>query len=476
MRTGLFKKIWIKHLQKGIELRKLSEDVGELKGVFSYIGMDVKTGQILKTCTEHNMIVNQSKSTIIRLLGQGSSIYSGAIDPAKFKISRMRFSNDTGGTDLIRGLVGPNKLEYYSMTEASNRISYPVDGIFGGGLKSNSVCAPPINPSEEEYKHDFTGNNVKQFNNIPNDATGYKAVTGGKVFDLKSGDRSVSHGTVIVRYYKNFGAGEKLIEEHLFDLKVGTGINEGVKSIYTRDSFKNRPHRIKNYQVNGNFYYISTPVSAGTNFATTTESGVQVRTTTISESGANLTNTRIFYDYTIGKQGWKIYLEELQLTQSQLDAITKYNQNGSAKISAGNNYDVGNNVWDTIQISFTLGYYNVINLIVPRYGYNNGYGTTDLIRYGNQNGDFYPTVTPTYQDCDSDYIDDYAVTFTTSMNANEGNGIGGQGDDVIKYKKAYLFTENNEMFSSIVLPTESVFEKNSNSAFQVTWKILAPIN
>lgn len=455
-KLNLFKKIFVKNLQNGTPPTILADDVGPLKGIFSFRGFNIHTGKLVSKGEFHNMIVNQSKSSIIRLLAQGQSIYKGVIDPTQYRISKMRFSNDMGTG--LRGIAQPHRLEYYALSEASNRISYASNNIFGGGVKTQATCEPPLNPSEIEYKHIFEND----FNNEPG-VTGYQAAPGGKIFDLKSGARPVSHGSVNVKFYKNFGSGEQLIEEHDYSLKIGGNL----EATYTRDAFKNHPYRITNYKVAGFYYHVSTPMDASTIF--TNESGDTIRHTVISETGGNTTGTRIFYDYTSGQQGWKIYIQEITLDLTQIPA--NYT---NTRIASGNNPQTTNYVWDKIVISFTLGKHNIINLIIPKYGTNNGFGTSQLIRYGNQNGDAYDVVAPVYQDSGDDFIDDYAVTFTTSMNADQGNGVGAVGADVLRYTKAYLFSQNDEMFSSILFPT-SDFEKNASNSYQISWKILAPV-
>lgn len=471
MKKRIFKKIFTKHLHRGkTPLTELAQDVGKLHGIVTIHGIDMNGKTI---CHEQykNIVVNQSKSAIIRLLGQNTSIYSGAIVPTDFKIDRMRFSNDTGSG--VNGLVGPHRLEYYNLAEASHRVSFSsvYGGIyFGGGLKGQTTCSPPTNPSEESYKHDIS----KEFSNIAG-ITGYQAATNAKIFDLRSNVNPPSHASVVIKIYKDFndGSGSQLIEQ----INLATD-GEGGEVIYNRDAFSNYPLEIINFKITsqgGKFFHVSTPFADGvvyTDYASHPTYGA-CRITKVEETGTNTTNTRVFYDYTSGQTGWKFLLEETQATDADVAGWSGYNP-AITKVSAGDNPSSSNNVWDKIKLTYTLGQYNIVNLVIPKVGYNNGYGYTDLLRYNNQNGDYYETVTPTYQDCGDDFIDDYAVTFTTSMNANYGNGSGGKGDDAIKYTKGFLFCKNNLMFSSIIF-TQDNFVKNSNNSFQISWKILAPV-
>lgn len=456
-KLNLFTKIFVKNLHKGkTPLAKMAEDVGALKGVFSFTGYDLK-GRIITQQSYDNLIVNQSKSSIIRLLGQGSTPYDSAIVPTDYRISKIRLSNDTGiGT---RGIVGPNKLEYYDITEASNRIAYASNGIFGGGKYGQSTCTPPTgtllyddsNPS----KHEF----AKEFLNSPTD---YKvAGTNGKIFNLKMSVRPPSHASVLVKIYRMVGGSEQVIEEIYFNYKSGTGSTD---AIYTRGPYSNKPHKIINYRLNGSYYNVSTPMDSNTDITVIKNNARQTLITT-----NNYTETKIFYDYTSGDNGWKLYLDEIN--SGDTVPIPPYDAN--TYIASGEN---GSTSWSKIEVSFTTGKHNVVNLIIPKTGYNKGDGSSEYIRYGGGSAgiDAYSTTNPSYADCADDYIDDYAVTFGAIVQYNEGNGIEASGDAAIQYTKAYLFCDNDDIFSSINFQT-SEFQKNASSAYQLSWKILAPI-
>jgi len=107
--------------------------------------------------------------------------------------------------------------------------------------------------------------------------------------------------------------------------------------------------------------------------------------------------------------------------------------------------------------------------------YLNFSGSTNACHLYLNNIDYYNVVSPSYQDCADDYIDDYAVTFTTSMSTQQGNGEASGEGDYIQYRKAYLFSANDDMFSSIVFPSTE-FQKDPSNSYQISWKILAPIN
>lgn len=451
-KLNLFSKIFVKNLHKGkTPLDKMAEDVGALKGVFSFTGYDMK-GKIISQHTSNNLIVNQSKSAIIKLLGQGQSIYSGVINPLDYKISKIRLSNDVGSG--VRGLAGPNKLEYYNIGEASNRISYASNGIFGGGVYGQSICSTPTGLQDDDPdKHDFK----KTLTNLQVD---YKSAgANGKIFSIKSGTKPMSHGSMVVKLYRIVNGSEQVIEELYFNFKSGS-VN--TPAIYTRDPYANKPHKILNPKVNGSYYHVSTPMSANTDIAIIKG---DVRQTLISTN--NVTGTKLFYDYTAGENGWKLYLDEIN--PSDVVPAIKY---PNTFLASGE----GSGAWSKIEIEYTVGAFNVVNLIVPKSGFNNGFGSNESIRYevGGASIDAYRTITPSYQDCADDFIDDYAVTFGAMIQYNEGNGINGVANSSLEYKKAFLFTENDEMFSSINFQTTE-FQKNAGSAYQLSWKILAPI-
>jgi len=459
-KLNLFSKTFRKHLKKGnTPLEEMAKDVGNLKGVFSFVARDLN-GKIIAQEEYDNLIVNQSKSSIIRLLGQGTSPNIGAINPASFKISRMRFSNDTGTLGGDRGIASPHKLEYYDISEPSSRISTPPDytvGVkrFGGGDFNATECRGLDGTSADiNYRHDWK----TSYNNASNPSTGYETALNGKVFKLKDGKRPPSAGTVVFTFYKTFSGGEEKIEEHHYNFKPA---NSGIESIYTKDQFSNKPFKIVNYKINGKFYHVSTPMSSGTIFSLIGD----IKTTEIGTTENNNTNSRVLYDYTQGVVGWKIYVEEIQSgTVMPTDTVR----------ASGDAPDIGNDVWSRCEVSYTIGKHNVVNLIIPKIGANKGYGKSNSIRYGSsQETDYYNILDASYQDCSDDYIDDYAVSFYINMPTNHGNGIS-PNKELLQYTKAYLFTENDEMFSSIMFPSPE-FKKNSEKSFQVSWKIIAPV-
>jgi hypothetical protein len=138
---NLFKKIWTKNFLKAKEpIDKFSEDIGGLRGEFSWI--KYKDGKKIDTFTYHNDITDLSKSTVIRLLSQGTSAWNGLIDPTQYKISKMRFGNAPWGnhnSDL--------SLCYYDLSESvyRNNLTNPANAEYspaGGRYLEGSSSTP----------------------------------------------------------------------------------------------------------------------------------------------------------------------------------------------------------------------------------------------------------------------------------------------------------------------------------------------
>lgn len=127
-----------------------------------------------------------------------------------------------------------------------------------------------------------------------------------------------------------------------------------------------------------------------------------------------------------------------------------------------------------IRISFKVGYYNMVNSVVPKTGYNFGSGTA-AARFPLSSGvDYYSTITPVYNNSQgSSFIDDYSATFSITMAQNEGNGSSGSP---VYYTEAFLFNSVNDLFSIIRFPYPSEttpvgFEKNNQLSYLISWTI-----
>ena len=88
---NLYKKTFWKNFSKTPAV-KLADDLDPkaLRGTFQIKEYDPSTGAILAVSEKFNTLVNQSKSSLIRLISQGQSRWLGDIDPTQLKISRIK--------------------------------------------------------------------------------------------------------------------------------------------------------------------------------------------------------------------------------------------------------------------------------------------------------------------------------------------------------------------------------------------------
>ncbi len=427
---NIFSGIWKKHFRKGAPAARLADDLGALKGKFSVTRYDPRTGQRFETYGQDNLLVNQSKTNLIRLISQGQSPWIGDITPADLKIQRMRFGNDAGHPT-------PSRLNYYKFDELSTRRNDPMKQVgeltarFAGGLSSQAYI-PSIGTFPEEVLGTAytTGLNSTKKYAIPK--------------CMASDDPALmpSHGTLTVDLYLTSGGVDTLVETIYFEAAT-----------YTRSRSGIAPSRIVTYNwvgAGGTRLPVSAPA------ARTVSGSNGVYTVTL----ASETNTRLIYDYSSGYEGWKLLLDDLT--------------------------PAGETRFSKLNFTFEIGKYNVINSIVPREGYNWDFVTSAGGNYTNMlqnmpnrfhgNQDWYATISsPEYRDAEDDFIDDYSVTFGVNMIGEYGNGNADPAKtEYIRYREAFLFNGLDEMFSMIHLTTP--FDKNELSAYYISWTILAPIS
>ena len=395
---NLFKKIWTKNFLKGKEpLDKFSEDLGGLKGEFSWI--KYHNGTEVDKFTYHNEITNLSKSTVIRLLAQGTSIWNGEIDPTQYRISKIRFGNApiaNHSTDLT--------LSYYDLNEAvfrnnlTNSTSFsPAGGRYVDG-SGNTPTGVINSDSKSSVSKNFPsanftnwGSNAVVIINITSD--NFSAT--GNVLSLIE-KRPPSHKTLLVELLNSSNA---VIGSLTFN------------SIYKRYSSGNNPNSIV----------------AGTNLLST-----------------DPINHKLYYDYS--SSTWKIQF----------------------KLGIGNVSSITN-----VRVSFKTGSYNIVNSIVPKFGYNAGSGTANE-RFPISSGiDFYSVSNYIYNDSDTSFVDDYSATFSITMAQSEGNGSSGLP---IYYTEAFLFNNRDDLFSIIRFPypsnsTPRGFEKDNTVSYLISWTI-----
>jgi hypothetical protein len=416
---NLFSHIWSKAYKRGTNPTKLADDMGGLKGYFQFKQYDPKTGLIIAESGKFNTLTNQSKSNLIRLISQGQSNWIGNVDPATLKIQKMRFGN-------ANDFVLPSKLNYYNLSETSTRANNPKDAIFAGG-KSGAISIPGASATVDTISNAFASNYE-----IGPTIDGQQS----KIYTIPSLQSNAtknppSHGTLKVEF-KLAGV---LVET------LSLGIENSEVYIYTRSKVGIYPTLISNPL--GQQPINNPGATLGDTLRNGTEGFLETIVDSINET---LCNTRLFYDYSTNNEGWKLKV----LTRDQ--AVQYY---------------------DSIVFTYEIGKFNIINSIIPRVGYNAGSGNSELTRYqGNQ--DFYQILSGVeYADASDDFIDDYSVTFSCNMSSNCGNGETTALDN-IQYTEAFLFDAVDNMFSIVYLP--SSFDKNSESAFLISWTILAPIS
>ncbi len=416
---NLFKKNWYKHFKNGENPAKLADDLDKMRGVVTIQPYNPQTGELFDKVVLKNTLVNQSKTNLIRLISQGQSPWTGVINPANLKIGKMRFGNSTG--------YQPNKLYYYKITEASTRICTPLattDGRLYAGGKANAATCP-------------FGNNITPVTIQNISATAFVAGPNAtKIFTIRSGSLPPSHGTFKVQLVDTTQNPEIIRETIYFD-SVTPLVNPVYP--YTRKSSGNYPTRLVCNRINNINQPVCTPAAGR---------GDTTGAIDINPASPGI-NTKLFYDYTLSSAGWKLLLEEIATPPS----------------------------WNTLRVTYEVGKFNIINSIVPKTGYNEGQGLDVTSRYipSGGGGDFYSVLSNIeYRDCDSDFIDDYSVTFSINMSGDYGNGAT-ISTDYIKYTEAFLFNNDDEIFSSIYLD-DKFFQKNSSLAYYISWTILAPID
>ena len=407
---NLFKKIWNKNFLKAKEpLDKFSEDIGGLRGEFGWT--KYYNGKKVDAFSFHNEITSLSKSTVIRLLAQGSSSWRGTIDPTQYKISRMRFGNAPYTSNSF-GYNNDLNLYYYDLSESvfrpnlTNENTYsPAGGRFfiGNPSAPTGSTGPILSNSLSSVVK--TINRVTEYTSWTNDKIVPISITtdnfnSGVVFDQ---ERPPSHKTLLVEFLNSQG-------------NVIASLN--FNTVYSRDTDGNNPI-----------------INTGTNYLNNTP-----------------TNHKLYYSYPTGTETKGRWIIQFML--------------GSGVVT-----DIIN-----IRISFKVGYYNMVNSIVPKTGYNFGSGIASA-RFPLSSGvDYYSTTAPVYNNSEgSSFIDDYSATFSITMAQNEGNGSSGSP---VYYTEAFLFNSKDDLFSIIRFPyyaniteTPRGFQKSSQYSYLISWTI-----
>lgn len=467
---NLFKKIWYKNLKKGESPSKLASDIGPLSGEFRYLKYN-KQGQLLDDKTLTNTIVNQSKTSVIRLISQSTTPWVDASDPSGYKISKMRFSNDQSTSTPNFLIPAWRHQEYYDISEASNRqaevqlvdldTSTDITGVYGaGGDLLANTCGSSASLSFQKINTQYASD-------------GWEDVDGKKVFNIVTSNNPPSHNTLKIEFLKNNVTIETIYFHEYDDASTiypysrkGRQVVQIINQDLTSDSTYLEDGDTLSYVdaatgdggSGGLYRFVTTPSkdAGDRDVDEITKESVY----TISPS-SDTSLTKLIFDYTLSSLTWKFYLEE------------------SSFVTAWEAANTGHDYWDTMNVTYEQGAFNVINTIVPASGINAGTGTNMGVRYGEGNIDYYSTLSPTFADAATDFIDDYAVTFRVDMDYTSGNGnienasVSADAHRKIQYRKAYLFTENDQMFSNIIFDP---FEKDEESNFVIYWTIKAPID
>lgn len=231
---NLFKKIWEKNFLKAKEpIDKFSEDIGGIKGEFSWI--KYRNGKIVDNFNCHNQITHLSKSTVIRLLAQGSSRWRESINPADYRISRMRFGN----APYISNEFNYNSdlmLTYYDTKESINRpnltnstnLYSPAGGRFidgSGGPATGVINGDSKSSINRTFQVSTSFTNWEAGAIISINITSAVFSSIGNTLNLIE-NRPPSHKTLVIDFLNSLGS-------IVASLKFGT--------IYSRDPNGNQP-------------------------------------------------------------------------------------------------------------------------------------------------------------------------------------------------------------------------------------------
>lgn len=427
MQHNYFKHIFEKHLKKGdVSVQKMADDVGHLKGIVSVQPYDPVTMQKTGESLVCNTVVNSSKTNIIRLISQGSSNWGAFTDPTLLKISRMRFGNALPNNRAISNLL------YYDVAEPSmsiNGASNPGGSSLAGGTLGNGYEGFGYNISKGMHytKVSLQGgaNSDEGLYAVADESSHIYKLTAWNKYPTASGVYSEN-------VYPPDG------QSLIVDLcsADGTIIDSAVFA--------------SSYGYSSSGIY-PTKLVAGVSALSSAYFAQDGRTTTAgSETSVSTSSTKLLYDATMKR--WIVYV-----------AL-------NVAIPSG---------W-YFQTRYTMGKNNVVNDIVPATSFNLGtqYASAYFKNLSEesrfQGAQSYYTInsTPEYQDHASQFIRDYAVTFSCNMSGAKGNG---NGASEIQYKQAYLFNGKDELFSAVSL-NSSAFNKTNANAYYISWTILAPVS
>ncbi len=414
-----FKNIILKNIKKEKERNRIIEDLGPIKGEVKYEAFDIKTGKKLFEGINRNAVTYQGKSSLIKLISQTPSNHSPIFDCLDYKITKLRLGN--GPTD-----------SYYSYASIN-----PIDSTVDNDV--NNIPLHYYDLTEKSYRNNLTLANLR-------------AGAGGKC-SLDLGQIQSESGTNIsqdIAITPAMVSSIDTIDGVIIDLNNSpfTSILSG-KRAPSPNSLKVELYLFGGVtpEVSGVFINNKGYNRGANNLALEVPN---------SHNHLNLDSTngcKLYFDY--NDNHWKIKIRTL----SGIGALY---------------------VSGKFTVKFTIGAYNIINSIVPKTNWNNGFGTTSSTRF-NGSLDFYSINSNNNFFTDSE-ADDISVTFNCIVNGPEGNGeyANVSGYDVI-YTEAFLFNEKDQLFSMVKfedpiaapLATNPGFIKNKTISYNISWKISA---
>lgn len=467
--VNLFRKIFLRNLEKGKEINRMVDDIGGLSGVFSY--RKETNGKVVDEQVIKNALTNQSKTALIRLISQNVSPWVGQINPASYKISKMRFGNFNWyeyNYPYMNGAILPNALNTTAAEPAPELFYYDI---------SEASFRPKYTPSPGPAVYEAASNKQAVRNNATQVAYGVDGTTTGKPVAIYNPNIGDTYDTNSSALYANYPSRPPTHFSVFVDLLDNTGNLQERLTFYAAYDRRNTgilPTKVSTRRtgigaISGipiiTYQNSRTDATGGTNETIDTTGslmGVSYASLGyVADSTANnfnyvdtgilssTTKTRLFYDYKEGSGGgWKVQLDE--------------------------RWDSSNRNYSKAIIWYSLGGFNVINSIVPVQGSNSGSGTGLLSRYGSSIGDSYAITQVQYQASSAtSFVDDNLVTFSANIPADAGNNNGVNANPV-EYTEAFLMMQNDDMFSVIQLAAPQRFTKTSDDAFFLSWSISVP--
>lgn len=414
-----FKNIILKNIKNEKERNKISDNLGPLRGEVKCEAFDSITGKKLFEINNRNAVTYQGKSSLIKLLSQTITPHTTLFDANEYKISKLRLGN--APTDDYYTYAGLNPLDSTVDNDINNVPLHYYD-IAEKSYRNNLTLANLRSGAGGKCSLDSgqiqseSGTNVSQDISITSGMISTMDTVDGVIIDLNS-----SPFTNLLSGIRAPSPNTLSIELFLFG-----GVSPEVTASFINNKGYNRKDPTLALEIPNAKNHLDLDASNG---------------------------CRLFFDY--NDNHWKVKIR----TKSGIASL----------------YTSGK-----FRVKFAIGKYNVINSIVPKTGFNKGFGLNATSRFGGSL-DYYTINSNNNFFIDSE-ADDISVTFNCIINGPEGNGeyINTSGFDVI-YTEAFLFNEKNELFSMVKfedpiaspLSSNLGFIKNKTISYNISWKISA---